>query len=165
MRLAWTPSLLLSIAIFPEAQARTAWVGHPDGLWATVIVESARSRDRDENLCQGSDALRLYDALRVRAEAGSDAATKRVTLPGLEIKCENVTGLGFATCSLQFSASADVSIDDAARRLRLVWSSSKAENFFSLWDLSCAGADFSTSDAKFRIRVSEQKVEMVFDGN
>lgn len=142
--------------------ARTSALIDPEAKWATVIIESARSRTRDEALCQGSDALRFFDALRLRAEAGADVSLKEVRRSGIGFKCENATGMGFVSCSLNFSASPQVTIDPESTTLRGVWVGLEAKELSRIWERSCAGASYQTEDSKFRIAWSDERVEMIY---
>lgn len=153
---------LIVSAFVGSAQARTVWLSHPEGDWANVILQSSRSHSRDEHLCASGDALKFYDALKIRAEAGTDAAVKQILLPGLRLKCENVSGFGFVSCGLQFLASPHVTIDSKNESLRATWIGQDAQDLAKIWDRECTGANFVTDDSKFKIEWSHEKVEMTF---
>jgi hypothetical protein len=155
-------SFVAFLVFVVSVEARTVWLSHPDGNWATIILESRRSHSRDEALCQSGDALRFYDALKIRAEAGTDAAVKDIHLPGLRLKCENVTGFGFVSCSLQFSRSANVVIDSTQESLRASWQGAEAEEFSRIWDHDCAGLEFKSDDARFVVRKLDDKFELSY---
>ena len=155
-------SLVAFLVFAVSVEARTVWLSHPDGNWATIILESRRSHSRDEALCQSGDALRLFDALKIRAEAGTDAAVKEILLSGLRLKCENVTGFGFVSCSLHFSRSANVVIDSTQESLRASWEGPEAEEFSKIWDHDCAGLEFKSDDSRFVLRKIEDKYELSY---
>jgi hypothetical protein len=153
---------LVMLGFASSVEARTVWLGHPEGNWATVILESRRTHTRDEAVCQSGDALRFYDALKIRAEAGTDAAVKEIHFPGLRMKCENVTGFGFVSCSLRFTPTEDIVIDSSKESVFVTWTGPNAKEFARIWDHHCAGRKFQSEDAKFLVHQADDKLELSY---
>jgi len=141
------------------AQARTAISIHPDGNWALVIIESRVSGWGGEPLCTGSDALRLFDALKVRPELGTDSVVRLYEQQGVRVKCENVRQFGFVSCSLTVDASPFVKIDPNQSSFWADWRGEAFKSLSALWDTSCAGRQFQTEDGRFQMNWGEDGIQ------
>jgi hypothetical protein len=160
-------SLLVALGILLSSLsfARTGFLVDPQGRWATIVLESKISPWGGEALCGGPEALRFFDALKIRPELGADAVVRSYRSDSLAIKCEYVRSFDFVSCSLKLEASENILIDAANERVSATWEASLAEPLLALWDASCAGPSFLSEDSRLQMHwLDDASVTLSFEG-
>lgn len=128
--------------------ARIGLIVAPDSSWATIIINNKISGWGGEGLCEGAEALTLFDSLKIRPELGTDSVMRSFKNADVKITCENVRQFNFVTCNFTVYASEHVIIDPSKKSISARWDGDKALALSKIWDSSCGGDSFLSENGQ-----------------